>query len=103
MTADFVGGGLSWAGGGKSGGDHDAPELDEHVLEGRLGLFAVPGLVVAAGVDVGLVVAVPGVPHHDQGMDRQRERDGPLDCEPAAVTGLARAQYVAGAGERLLD
>src|SRR6266699_3895425 len=68
--ADFVVGRLAWDGSGKSGRDEGAAELDEHVLEGRLGLFAVPGLVVAAGVDVGLVVAVPGVPHHDQGMDQ---------------------------------
>src|SRR6266702_4079781 len=65
---DFVVGGLAWDGSGKPGRDDDPAELDEHVLEGRLGLVAVPRLVVAAGVDVGGVVAVPGVPHHDQGV-----------------------------------
>src|SRR5712691_245328 len=100
---DFVVGGLAWDGGGKSGGDDDPAELDEHVLEGRLGLFAVPRLVITPGVDVGRVVPGPGVPQHDQGMDKQRERDGPLDRDPAAITCLTGAQDVARVGERLLD
>ena len=50
---------------------------------------------------LGLAVAVPGVPHHDQGMDKQRERDGPLGRDPDAVAGLADPEKVAGGGERL--
>ena len=37
----------------KPGGDHRAAQLDEHVLEGRLGLGPVPGLGGAAVVDIG--------------------------------------------------
>ena len=88
---------------GKSGGDQDPAKLDEHVLEGRLGLGAVPGLGGAAVIDVSRVMAVPGVPQDDQGVHEQGERDGALDGAPDPVAGLAGAQYVAGVGERLLD
>ena len=63
----MLAGGLSWAACGKPGGDEGPAELDEHVLEGRLDLGPVPGLAGAAVVDVGRVVAVPGVPDDDQG------------------------------------
>jgi hypothetical protein len=51
--------GLTWAAWGKSRGDYGPAQLDEHVLEGRLGLGAVPGLGGAAVIDVGGVVTVP--------------------------------------------
>jgi hypothetical protein len=57
----------------------------------------------AAAGDAGRVVAVPGVPHHDQGADEQGERDGALDGAAGAGAGLAGAQDVAGVGEGLLD
>jgi hypothetical protein len=79
-----------------------AAEFDQHVFEGRLGLVAVPRLVCAAGVDVGLVVAVPDLPDHDQGVDQHPEGDGPLDREAGAVTGLADARHVARVGIGLL-
>src|SRR6266702_1743689 len=46
---DFVVGGLAWDGSGKPGRDDDPAELDEHVLEGRLGLVAVPRASMSAG------------------------------------------------------
>jgi len=95
--------GLSWASAGNPGGDQDPAELDEHVLEGGLGLGAVPGLGGAAVVDVGGVVAVPGVPADDQRVHQQGEGDGALDGAPDPVAGLAGAQDVAGVGEGLLD
>ena len=63
--------GLLWGGVcpgtlGNSGGDEDAAELGEHVLEGGFGLGVVPGLGVAAGGGAGVVVAVPGVPGDDR-------------------------------------
>jgi hypothetical protein len=47
--------GLTRAAWRKPGGDHCPAELDEHVLEGRLGLGPVPGLGGAAVIDVGRV------------------------------------------------
>jgi hypothetical protein len=88
---------------GNAGGDQDAAELGEHVLEGGFGLGVVPGLGVAAGGDAGGVVAVPGVPGDDQGAGEQGERDGALDGAGGAVAGLAGAGDVAGVGECLLD
>jgi hypothetical protein len=88
---------------GNAGGDQDAAELGEHVLEGGLALGGVPGLGVAAGGDADAVVAVSGVPHDDQCVDEQGERDGALDGAAGAVAGLAGAQNVAGVGEGLLD
>jgi hypothetical protein len=58
---------------------------------------------VSAGGDAGLAVAVPGVPHDDQGAGEQGERDGALDGAGGAVAGLAGAEDVAGVGEGLLD
>ena len=100
--------GLLWCGvcGGTLGnacGDQDAAELGEHVLEGGFGLGGVPGLGVAAGGDAGRAVAVPGIPHDDQGVNEQGERDGALDGAAGAVAGLPGAQDVAGVGEGLLD
>ena len=54
-------------------------EFGRHVFEGGLGLGPVPGFGLAAGGDVGGVVAVPGVPHDDEGAGDHFERDGPLD------------------------
>jgi hypothetical protein len=88
---------------GNAGGDQDAAELGEHVLEGGFGLGGVPGLGVAAGGGAGAVVAVPGVPYDDQCVDEQGERDGALDSAAGAVAGLAGAEDVAGVGEGLLD
>src|SRR3984957_1837877 len=88
---------------GNAGGDQDAAELGEHVLEGGFGLGVVPGLGVAAGGDAGPVVAVAGVPGDDQGAGEQGERDGALDGAAGAVAGLAGAEDVAGVGEGLLD
>ena len=69
-------GGLSRAAARNSGSDQDPAELDEHVLEGRLGLGALPRPGRAAVVDVGWVVPVPGVPADDQGVHQEREGDG---------------------------
>jgi hypothetical protein len=71
--------------------------------KGGFGLGSVPGLGVAAGGDAGLAVAVPGVPHDDQGAGEQGERDGALDGAGGAVAGLAGSGDVAGVGEGLLD
>jgi len=70
---------------GNAGGDQDAAELGEHVLEGGFGLGGVPGLGVPAGGDAGRVVAVPGVPGDDQGAGEQGERDDALDGAAGAV------------------
>jgi len=59
--ADLLGCELTWESGSISGRDHGPAELDEHVLEGGLGLGAVPGLGGAAVIDVGWVVAGAGV------------------------------------------
>ena len=99
----MLGCGLARAAWRKPGGYHRPAQLDEHVLEGRLGLGPVPGLGGAAVIGVGRVVAVAGVPDDDQGGHEQRERDGALGGAPDAVAGLAGAQDVAGVGERLLD
>jgi hypothetical protein len=100
---DLFGSGVSGGTAGNAGADQDPAELGEHVLEGGLGLGPVPGFGGAAAGDAGRVVAVPGVPHHDQGADEQGERDGALDGAAGAVAGLAGAQDVAGVGEGLLD
>src|ERR1035437_10203497 len=94
-SPDFGVGGLSWVCRRKTGRYQGPAELDDHVFKGRLGLFGVPRLLGAAGVDVGRVVAVPGVPADDQGVDEQRERDGPLDGFAGPVAGLAGSQHVA--------
>ena len=86
---------------GNAGGDEDAAELGEHVLEGGFGLGVVPGLGAAAGGGAGVVVAVPGVPGDDQGVGEQGERDGALDGAAGAVAGFAGAEDVAGVGEGL--
>jgi hypothetical protein len=101
--ADLLGRGLARAVWRKPGGDHRPAQLDEHVLEGGLGLGPVPELGGAAVIDVGRVVAVAGVPDDGQGVHEQGERDGALDGVLDAVAGLAGAQDVAGVGERLLD
>ena len=84
---------------GNAGGDQDAAELGEHVLEGGFSLGAVPGLGMPAGGDAGRVVAMPGIPGDDQGVDEQRERDGALDGAAGAIAGLARAQDVAASAK----
>jgi hypothetical protein len=96
--------GCGWCSGtlGNAGGDQDAAELGEHVLEGGLCLGGVPGLGVAAGGDAGRAVAVPGVSGDDQGVDEQGERDGALDGAAGPAAGLPGAEDVAGVGERLL-
>jgi hypothetical protein len=53
----LLGCGLARAAWWKTGGDHRPAQLDEHVLEGGLGLGPVPGLGGAAVIDVGGVVA----------------------------------------------
>src|SRR6266568_6060170 len=63
---DFGVGGLSWVCWRKTSCDQGPPELDHHVFEGRLGLFLVPRLLLAAGVDVSRVISVHGIPAHDQ-------------------------------------
>src|SRR5689334_10590156 len=100
---DLPGSGVSCRTAGNAGADQDPAELGEHVLEGGLGLAGVPGLGGAAGGDAGRVVAVPGVPGDDQGVDEQGERDGALDGAAGPVAGLAGAEHVAGVGEGLLD
>ena len=93
----------SWATAGITCRDQGPAQLDEHVLEGLLGLGPVPGLGGAAVIDVSRVVAVAGVPADDQGVDQEREWDGALDGALDPVAGLAGAQDVAGISERLLD
>src|SRR6266566_3277598 len=99
----FLGCGWCAAGPGNPGGDHDAAELGEHVLEGGLGFGGVPRLGRAAAGNVGVVVTVPGVPDHDQRAGQHGERDSPLDRAADAVAGLAAAQDVADVAEGLLD
>jgi hypothetical protein len=63
-------------------------ELGEHVFEGRLGLGPIPRLGESTVVGVIGVMAVQGIPNHDQGLDQHPERDGPLDGVLDPVTGL---------------
>src|SRR5215471_13658292 len=91
----LLGGGVCAGTRGNSGGDHGAAQLGEHVLEGGLGLGAVPGLVTAARGEGVPGVAVPGVPGDDQGADDQGKWHGALDGAAGAVAGLAGAEDVA--------
>ena len=71
-----------------AGGDLDAANLGEHVLEGRRGLGAIPGLLVAAGG--------PGGDHALYQVmirvDEQGEQDGAL--ESRGLVGLGRVSKV---------
>ena len=99
----MLGGGPGLGTFGNPGGDQGAAQCGEHVLEGRPGFAAVPGLAGAAVGDGLPAVAVPGVPGDDQGVDEQGERDGALDGAGGAGAGLAGAQDVAGVRKGLLD
>ena len=90
--ADLPGFGLTRAVWRKPGGDHRAAQLDQHVLEGRLGLGPVPGLAARRSPTSAGAVALPCVPDDDQGVHEQGEREGALD-------GVAAAQVVLGDGQ----
>src|SRR5947208_6598832 len=64
----FFGGGLTRLSPKKPGRDEGAPEFDDHVGVGRMGLGAVPGLVVAAGGGAAAAVAVAGAPEDVAGV-----------------------------------
>ena len=72
-----------------------AAQRGEHVGVADGCLLAVPGGVAAAGVEVGVGVAVELVPGDRDGLAEEPERDGSLDGVLDAVAGLAGAVALA--------
>ena len=71
--------------------DQLAAQGGEHVAVADRGFVVVPRGGVAAGVEVGLGVAMQGVPGDRDRLGQEAERDGPLDRLADAVAGLADA------------
>ena len=91
---DFLGCGWSGWGWQKSGCDDLAAELGEHVPGGWFSLGPVPGSRGATLGRVGVVVAVEHVPHGQDAVTEQSERDSSLDCFLGPVAGLTDPEDV---------
>ena len=97
MVAGYLAvGPVSWRDARYSGGGHElGAQLGDHVGEARAGLGPVPGAAQPAVVDVGGGISGDRVPHDNQGLHEERERDGALDGA------LGTAVRIPGAGELL--